>query len=102
MKVLTGPNASGKSVYLKQVGLIVFLAHIGSFVPAEGAKIGLVDRVFSRIQTRESVTVALSTFMIDLNQVIPFCEYNYNCDVRCIYSVSRYKSVCIFYAVRCQ
>ncbi|XP_014674149.1 PREDICTED: mutS protein homolog 5-like [Priapulus caudatus] len=69
VKVLTGPNSSGKSVYLKQVGVIVFLAHIGSFVPAEGAKIGLVDRILSRIRTDESVSIHLSTFMIDLNQM---------------------------------
>ncbi|XP_013398574.1 mutS protein homolog 5 [Lingula anatina] len=69
MKVLTGPNASGKSVYLKQVALITFLAHIGSYVPAESARIGLLDRIFSRIKTMESVSVGLSTFMIDLNQV---------------------------------
>ncbi|EDO48759.1 predicted protein [Nematostella vectensis] len=67
--ILTGPNASGKSVYLKQVGLIVFLAHIGSFVPAESAIIGVTDRLFTRIHTRETVSVGLSTFMIDLNQV---------------------------------
>ena len=52
-----------------QVGLIVFLAHVGSFVPAEGARIGMVDQIFTRIQTRESISLALSTFMIDLNQV---------------------------------
>ncbi|KAK2556631.1 MutS protein-like protein 5 [Acropora cervicornis] len=69
LKILTSPNASGKSVYLKQVGLIVFLAHIGSFVPAESATIGITDRVFTRIHTRETVSIALSTFMIDLNQV---------------------------------
>lgn len=69
MKLLTGPNASGKSVYLKQVGLIVFMAHIGSFVPADSAEIGLVDGIYTRIQTLESVSIGLSTFMIDLNQV---------------------------------
>ncbi|XP_066299080.1 mutS protein homolog 5-like [Branchiostoma lanceolatum] len=69
LSVLTGPNASGKSVYLKQVGLVVFLAQLGSFVPAESATIGVVDRIFTRIHTRESVSVGLSTFMIDLNQV---------------------------------
>ncbi|XP_064386195.1 mutS protein homolog 5-like [Halichondria panicea] len=69
VKLLTGPNASGKSVYLKQVGLIVFMAHIGSFVPAEYAKIGLLDGLFTRVRTRESVSLALSTFMIDMNQV---------------------------------
>jgi DNA mismatch repair protein MSH5 len=69
VKILTGPNASGKSVYLKQVGLIVFLAHIGSFVPAESAVVGMVDAIFTRIHTRETVSLPMSTFMIDLNQV---------------------------------
>lgn len=69
MKVLTGPNASGKSVYLKQVALIVYMAHIGSFVPAESAMIGCVDRIFTRIRTMDSVSVGLSTFMIDVNQM---------------------------------
>jgi len=52
-----------------QVGLTVFLAHIGSYVPAEAATIGMVDQIFTRIHTRETISVALSTFMIDLNQV---------------------------------
>ncbi|XP_011405401.2 PREDICTED: mutS protein homolog 5 [Amphimedon queenslandica] len=69
MKILTGANASGKSVYLTQVGLIVYLAHIGSFVPAEAAKIGIMDGIFTRVQTRESVSIAQSTFLIDINQV---------------------------------
>ncbi|XP_077981938.1 mutS protein homolog 5-like [Glandiceps talaboti] len=69
MKFLTGPNSSGKSVYMKQVGLIVFLAHIGSFVPSESAHIGMCDRICTRIHTRESVSVGLSTFMIDINQM---------------------------------
>lgn len=69
IKILTGPNACGKSVYLKQVALIVFLAQIGSFVPAEKAKLGLVDRIFTRIRSLESVSVGLSTFMIDINQM---------------------------------
>ncbi|XP_060592976.1 mutS protein homolog 5-like [Ruditapes philippinarum] len=69
IKILTGPNACGKSVYLKQVALIVFLAQIGSFVPAEEAKLGLVDRIFTRIRSMESVSVGLSTFMIDINQM---------------------------------
>ncbi|XP_025111606.1 LOW QUALITY PROTEIN: mutS protein homolog 5-like [Pomacea canaliculata] len=69
VKILTGPNACGKSVYLKQVALIVYMAHIGSFVPAESAVIGEVDRIFSRIKSLESVSVGLSTFMLDLNQM---------------------------------
>lgn len=56
MMLLTGPNYSGKSIYLKQVALIVYMAHIGSFVPAESAVIGLTDKILTRIQTRESVS----------------------------------------------
>lgn len=66
--VVTGPNHSGKSVYLKQVALIVFLAHIGSFVPADQACIGLTDRLLTRIATRESVSRNESAFAIDLKQ----------------------------------
>ncbi|XP_074643458.1 mutS protein homolog 5-like [Tubulanus polymorphus] len=69
VKILTGPNASGKSIYLKQVATIVYMAHIGSFVPAESAVIGPIDRIFTRIRTSESVSVGLSTYMIDLTQV---------------------------------
>ncbi|GAA6033865.1 hypothetical protein JCM8097_000376 [Rhodosporidiobolus ruineniae] len=69
MMVLTGANFSGKSVYLKQVALIVFLAHIGCFVPAEEATIGLTDRILTRVSTRESITRGASAFMIDLQQV---------------------------------
>ncbi|KAL3869764.1 hypothetical protein ACJMK2_042401 [Sinanodonta woodiana] len=69
IKVLTGPNASGKSVYLKQVALIVYMTHIGCFVPAESAKIGPIDQIFTRIHSLESVSVGLSTFMIDINQM---------------------------------
>ncbi|XP_059369912.1 mutS protein homolog 5 isoform X3 [Carassius carassius] len=69
VKVITGPNSSGKSIYLKQVGLIVFMALIGSDVPAKEAEIGLVDAIFSRMHSRESVSVGLSTFMLDLNQM---------------------------------
>ncbi|XP_052776091.1 mutS protein homolog 5-like [Mya arenaria] len=69
VKIMTGPNACGKSVYLKQVALIVFLAQVGSFIPAEEARLGLVDRIFTRVRSLESVSVGLSTFMIDINQM---------------------------------
>ncbi|KAL5113758.1 hypothetical protein ACEQ8H_008370 [Pleosporales sp. CAS-2024a] len=69
MLVLTGPNYSGKSVYLKQVALIVFMAHIGSFVPADSARIGLTDKILSRVTTRETVSRTQSAFMLDLQQV---------------------------------
>jgi DNA mismatch repair protein MSH5 len=69
MLVLTGPNYSGKSVYLKQVALIIYMAHVGCFVPAESARIGLTDKILSRITTRETVSRTQSAFMIDLQQI---------------------------------
>lgn len=67
--ILTGPNYSGKSIYLKQNALIVYMAHIGSFVPAERATIGLTDKILTRIATRESVSRNQSAFLIDLQQI---------------------------------
>jgi len=64
--VLTGPNMSGKSTYLRQVALIVLLAQIGSFVPAATATIGLVDRIFTRIGAREDLPAGQSTFMVEM------------------------------------
>jgi DNA mismatch repair protein MutS len=64
--VLTGPNMSGKSTYLRQVALIVLLAQIGSFVPATSATIGLVDRIFTRIGAREDLPAGQSTFMVEM------------------------------------
>ena len=69
VKIITSPNSSGKSVYLKQIALIVYMAHIGSFVPADSAHIGTVNAILTRIQTRESLGSNLSTFMIDVNQM---------------------------------
>jgi len=64
--VLTGPNMSGKSTYLRQVALIVLLAQIGSFVPAAATTIGLVDRIFTRIGAREDLPAGQSTFMVEM------------------------------------
>ncbi|KAK0861072.1 hypothetical protein LTS02_008063 [Friedmanniomyces endolithicus] len=69
MALLTGPNYSGKSVYLKQVAIIVYMAHVGSFVPADAAKIGITDKILTRIATRESVSGIQSAFVIDLQQI---------------------------------
>ncbi|XVF77406.1 hypothetical protein PTKIN_Ptkin14bG0040500 [Pterospermum kingtungense] len=66
--IITGPNYSGKSIYIKQVALIVFLSHIGSFVPADAATVGLTDRIFCAMGTK-LMTAEQSTFMIDLHQV---------------------------------
>ncbi|KAL1306915.1 hypothetical protein AAFC00_005558 [Neodothiora populina] len=67
--LVTGPNYSGKSVYLKQVALIVYMAHVGCFVPADSAQIGLTDKILTRVATRESVSRAQSAFMTDLQQM---------------------------------
>ncbi len=66
--VLTGPNMSGKSSYLRQVALITILAQMGSFVPAESAQIGLVDRIFTRIGAVDDLTSGQSTFLVEMSE----------------------------------
>ncbi|KAH1985165.1 hypothetical protein KXV64_009228 [Aspergillus fumigatus] len=69
MLILTGPNYSGKSVYMKQVALNVYLAQVGSFVPAEKAEIGVADKILVKMNSQESVSKIQSTFMNDLQQI---------------------------------
>ncbi len=66
--ILTGPNMSGKSTYLRQVALIILLAQIGSFVPADSASIGIVDRIFTRIGAQEDLAAGQSTFMVEMTE----------------------------------
>ncbi|KEF51694.1 uncharacterized protein A1O9_12329 [Exophiala aquamarina CBS 119918] len=68
MILLTGPNYSGKSVYQKQVALVVYMAHVGSYVPAACATIGITDKILTRIASRETVSKVQSAFMIDIQQ----------------------------------
>lgn len=66
--LLTGPNMAGKSVFLRQVGLIVLLAQIGSFVPAEKAVIGIVDRIYTRVGASDNITAGESTFLVEMQE----------------------------------
>lgn len=66
MIILTGPNMAGKSTYIRQIALLVLMAHMGSFIPARDAKIGLVDRIFTRVGAADDISRGQSTFMVEM------------------------------------
>lgn len=68
MLIITGPNMGGKSTYMRQIALIVLLAHIGSFVPAQAAQIGAIDRIFTRIGAADDLASGRSTFMVEMTE----------------------------------
>ena len=75
VSIITGPNMAGKSTYMRQVALIVLMAQMGSFVPARSAKIGLVDRVFTRIGASDDLASGQSTFMVEMAEVATILKY---------------------------
>ncbi len=73
--IITGPNMAGKSTYMRQVALIVIMAQMGSFVPARSARLGIVDRVFTRIGASDDLSSGQSTFMVEMNEVAQILKH---------------------------
>ena len=75
MAVITGPNMSGKSTYMRPVALITLMAQIGCFVPADYAKVSVVDQIFTRIGASDDLTAGQSTFMVEMSEVADIVKH---------------------------
>jgi DNA mismatch repair protein MutS len=103
IRIITGPNMSGKSTFLRQVALIVLMAQVGSYVPADAARIGLVDRIFTRIGAQDEIYAGQSTFMVEMVEMANILHHATNRSLLILDEIGRgtstYDGVSIAWAV---
>lgn len=87
--ILTGPNASGKSCYLRQVGLIQLMAQVGSYVPASAARLGICDRIFTRVGAVDDLATGQSTFMVEMNETANILNHATECSLVLLDEIGR-------------